>query len=199
MAKAKPIDEKTIDSPAMWLKASTRTRHTGNFLNTTREKVVQWEGEKAKAVFIQLDYGKIDASTAVQALYTIVMVGKLDRSLQRTAESEARKNWIVSIIGDPTPVNPQVVVLRQAFETETEARGFLCRYLTNHGASSWFGVIEAQNEKTRIQITRNEAMGMLLNPYKHHTATVNVVKCAAKNVRKRMGGQYNRPQYFSRG
>lgn len=198
MAKAKPIDEKTIDSPTLWLKASSRTRHNRNFLNATRRILEQWEGEKAKAVFIQLDYGKIDSGTAIQILYQIVMVGKLDRQLEKTAEQEAKKNWIVSIIGDPTAVNDQVVVLRQAFESEKEARGFCDRYLFNHAASSWYGMIESKTEKTTYRVERLDSFARL-NPKPVKAATVPIVKVSASRLSFDVGGQYNRPYYTSRG
>lgn len=198
MGKAKPIDEKTIDNPMLWLKASTRTRHNGNFLAATRRWLEQVEGEKAKAVFIQLDYGKIDSGTAIQVLYQIVMIGKLDRSLQKTAEQEARKNWFCTVYGDPTPVNPQVVIVRESFESEREARGFCDRYLTNHGASSWYGEIEAKNEKTHYRIDRQDSFARL-NPKPVKAATTTQVKLSATRLSWGVGGQYNKPQYFSRG
>lgn len=198
MGKAKPIDEKTIDSPTLWLKASTRTRHNGNFLNATRRWLEGLEGEKAKAVFIQLDYGKIDAATAIQVLYQIVMVGKLDRALEKTAEQEAKKNWIVSIIGDPTPINPQVVVLRESFESEKEARGFCDRYLFNHSASTWYGIIEARNEKTNYRVDRLDSFARL-NPKPKTPATTAQVKLSKSRLSWGMCAPNQKKVHFSHG
>lgn len=216
MAKAKPIDEKTIDSPMLWLKASTRTRHNGNFLAATRRWLEQWSSDHPatiklekdgpeinsataiKGVFVRHDHGKIDTSVAIQDLYKIVALAKIERGLSATVEAEAKKSWICTIYGDPTSVNPQVVVFRQAFETEQEARGYCDRYLVNHGASTWYGIIESKTEKTTYRVERLDSFARL-NPKPKKPATVTQVKMSAARLSWGMCAPNQKKVHFSHG
>jgi hypothetical protein len=199
MAKAKPIDETTIDNPALWMKAATRTRHVANFLNATRVFLVRHCGEKVKAVFAQLDYNKIDSTTAIQAIYDLLFSERGQNQREKGEQERRNSNWSATIYGDPTAVQPVNVVCCQFFGSEKEATGFLCRYLTNHGASTWYGILTARDEKTQIRIDRDLAMGMLLNPMKHPTAMVKQVKISATRLSWGVGGQFNKPYYRSLG
>jgi hypothetical protein len=199
MAKAKPIDEKTIDSPTLWLKAAVKTRHNVNFLNVTRAFLVSHGGEKMKAVFAQLDYNKIDSVTAIQAIYDMLFSERGKQQIARGEQQQRNSNWTVTIYSEGTALNEKPVVCSQSFSTEKEATGWACRYLTNQSASSWYCTIEARTEKTSYRIDRTMAMGMLLNPMKHYTATTPQVKVSKSRLSWGVGGQYNKPQYFSHG
>lgn len=202
MGQAKLIDPATIDNPVLWLKLAERTQRKqpgriSSFLADTRGFLGRVGGERCRAVFVQLDYNKIAHNVALEALFAILMTERAEALIKKTAQGEKSKSWAVTIYGDPV-LGKENPVIRKECESEKEARGWCDRFLFNHSASSWYGVVEGKRESTRYKVERLDSFARL-NPKPVKPATVTQVKLSAARLSFGVGGQYNKPVYFSRG
>lgn len=200
---------KEIKTIAAWIKQAGKTGagNAGKFLEDTRGFLLSAElKEITTPIFGKLDAKETFPTPAIQALYKVLGAKQANDLLTKAyqqGEREESKCWIATVYEpDNSPIanNQAKVIARQSFESEYDARGWANRFLTNHSASDHYATIQGKKEKTCYNLTRDEAMYMVIKgTWKPAAATVKQVRVSATRLSLGVGQQRNKPTYFSRG
>lgn len=203
---------KTIDSIAGWVKAATQKRNLNNpeFLRATIPFLLNCD-VKEKVTPIVREWQKTPITNkAIESIYRILADYYGSQKLERAARSCESKNWTVHI-HDVDPSNERLIptdkgfkhtgetveLYSKGFATGWEAENWACLRLRESGSKA-FATIDAQTEKTKLTIYRNDALARL-EKRKVPCATTDQVKVSKDRLSWGVGGQYNKKFYFSRG
>lgn len=186
----------------VWSKRAAKTGvgTAGKFLQETRpflssEKLAPYTA----AILQNLDQGKLYPSQAINALYEALSKYESKKRIAQATRANKVQNFTVSIFGEPTFVYPDgILIASYRCERGDDAQAWADRYLSEHAPVNSYATITSRTEATKLKIDRLGAMARI-NRKKARAATVPTVRVSADRLSFGVGGQYNKPQYFSRG
>ena len=197
-------EPKPVTTIAMWNKKAAKTG-VGNapqFLRDTRAFLLSAELQTTtKPILDQLDQRRIFPSQAIPLLFEALAKHESKTLVKKAEINQARGNFIVQVFdrAQVTLKAPNgILVAIHRSERGDEAEHWADRYLSERSGAHCYATIESKVDKTRLTIERIDAIARMY-PKKTPAATVPTVKVSADRLSFGVGGQYNKPVYFSRG
>jgi len=192
-------DPKPIETIGQWIKAAQQKKNSNNpaFLRTTKGFLLGSVAGSELFPIIQGWEKTPITNKAIEAIFSVLTKYHADQKVAAMQKSAKQHNWTVRIFGSEVLDGPETILLEVSFEKGWDAERFADRWLCV-SMNYTHATIEAKTEKTKLTITRLDAMARM-NPKPVQPATVPTVKVSASRLSLGVGGQYNKKVYFSRG
>jgi|SRR5579885_989554 len=200
MAETKATkDPKPIDTIGAWIKAAQLKRNQNNakFLQDTKSFLLTCEARSEVLPILQAWEKTPITNKTIEAIFAVLIKYHARNAEKRIVSETKAHNWTVRIWGSEVLQGPETILLELKFEKGWDAERFADLWLVK-SANYTHATIEALTEKTKLTVTRLDAMARVFRK-PAQAATVPTVKVSASRLSLGVGGQYNKPVYFSRG